>query len=441
MKYLELLVSSLNPYGVYQSSQNIATNVFIFITPFLLVIAVASRILETELDTMSALGKWERAVRDFVCFGFLIVCYFFIMTLANKFMNAVYLIINDIGDYQTLSEQLQTLLDEGLGIKQSEWKWFKKAKRADASPLGLLMIFLYWVSNLFVVTTYVFLRIAHAITYSFAFIMGLILIPMAISTKFNFLKGWGIILGTAFLWPIIESVFLGFASDIFISSIKDILAEQTLLMKHEDKAGLRAFFATINVVLGMIMITAPLIAGAILAGANAMFPMIAPFATGAISVASTALATGRAVMPGGAIMGGAAATAGMLGLKSVHSGASPAGGGSSYSGSAAAEAYGLGPTKKRSGDSGGASGYGGGPRPRHGGGSSGSSTTSGRSSNAGGGSSSTTSSGMHNAEEESGPAPRNQESNDSEQQAREKKRRKARTGHFVHQARNNKNKT
>ncbi len=431
MRYLELLVSSLNPYGVYQTSQNMAANVFMFLSPFLLVIAVSIRTLETQLDTVSGLGKWEKAVRDFILFGFLIGSYFGVMTLLNLFMNEVYLLTNDVGNYQTLSTTLQKLMDEGLGVKQSDWEWLKSTKRADMSPVGILMIFLYWVSNLFVVSVYVFLQVAHALTYSFAFVTGLIVLPMAITQKFNVLKGWGLVLGTAFFWPIVESLFMGFAGDIFTKSIKTMLVDQTILMRMEDKADLRAFFATINVVLGMIMITAPIVTAAVLAGTNAMFPMVAPFAAGAMTVAGTALAAGRSVMPGGNALGSAAALGGMLGLTKGASGASagafvPGGGGSSGGAS-----FGGGPQSRDTGSSGGGSSGSSSP-------SSGSSSSGSSGGTSGGSMGSTSAQGFSGGGEENAPTPKSEESREAEQREKEKKRKKDRTGHFANMHRKKK---
>ncbi len=422
MKFLELLVASLNPYGVYQSSQNMATNVFLFLTPFLLVIAVAIRTLETQLDTVSGVGKWEKAIRDFILFGFLIGSYFGVMTLLNLFMNEVYLLTNDFGNYQTLSKKLETLMDISLGLKQTDAEWLTKLKGLDTTPHGLVIFLIYRVSNIFVVTTYVFLQAAHALSYSFALIMGLIVLPMAITQKLNVLKGWGLVLGTAFLWPIVESLFMGLTGDMFIKAVQAMLDEQAKLgLGLEDKAEIRAFFATVNFVLGMIMITAPIVTGAVLAGGNAMFPMVAPFAAGSMALAGTALASGRSIMRGGgATLSAAGALGGMMGLTK---------GGAGLSGSLP-------------GGGSGPSSYGGGPQSRGGGGSSGSSggssgASSGGSSRAssgplpGGASGTTAAQAISGGGEESHLGPKSEEAREAEQRAAEKKRKKGRTGHFV----------
>lgn len=421
MKYLEALVLSLQPYGVYQSAQNISTNVFLFITPFVLIIAVAVRTLETQLDTMSGLGKWERAFRDFICFGILIGSYFFMMTLVNMFMNEVLLVIDDFGNYRNLSRKLELLLDKGLGVKASDAEWLKNFTRKDIGPMDTPMVFLHWVSNLFVVSVYVFLQVAHAITYSFALVMGLIVIPMAIATKFNYLKGWGIVLGTALLWPFVEGIFMGFAGDIFVKSIQKIIDSQSvnLFGSRSDKLNLRAFFSTINLILGMIMITAPIVTGAVLAGTNAMFPMVAPFGTAAFGLSKAVFSAGASMMPGGKAFGmghsalgavgaaGAGALGGMLGLKTPGGG--EAGPGASYSG---------GPKSRSGGRSGGSPGGRGGD---------------GSSAGTSGSTASHVSAG--DADGGDGPTSRSDESKALDQEARKRKRRKARVGYFAHKHR------
>jgi len=416
MKFLELLVESLDPFGVYQSAQNMATNIFMFLTPFLLVIAVAIRTLETQLDTVSSLGKWERALRDFIGFGVLIASYFGIMTLVNLFMNEVYLLTNDFGNYLTLSKKLKILMDQGLGLKQTDHWLLEKAKGLDVTPHGMVIFLIYRVSNIFVVTAYVFLQAAHAITYSFALVMGLIILPMAIATKFNYLKGWGLVLGTAFLWPIVESLFMGLAGDMFMKSVQGMLDEQAKLgpgVILSSTAGIRSYFSVVNFVLGGIMITAPIVTGAVLMGGNAMFPMVAPFAAGSMGLASIAFSAGKSAMPGGLVAGTAGALGGMMATKSGGAGLPPSSGGAS--GGWGGSNYSGGP-KPRSGGDGGASNA-----------SSTASSSGGTSGGAGGG-----------ASEESGPTPQNAESQEAEQQAKEKKRKQAQKGAMVNQARKKK---
>lgn len=105
MKALELLVSSLDPSMMYRSGEHVAQVVFTYITPILLVISVAVRTLETQLDTTTSMGKWERAIRDFFLFGFLIGSYFGIMMLFNDLMNEIYQVTHELGNLEMLSKQ------------------------------------------------------------------------------------------------------------------------------------------------------------------------------------------------------------------------------------------------------------------------------------------------------------------------------------------------
>ena len=100
MKFIELMIQSLRPFSIYHSIEETAVTVFTTITPVLLLIAIAVRTLETQLESTSALGKWEKALRDFFLFGLLIGSYFAIMSLLGTFINEVYELTDGLGTYE-----------------------------------------------------------------------------------------------------------------------------------------------------------------------------------------------------------------------------------------------------------------------------------------------------------------------------------------------------
>ncbi len=403
MKALELLVLSLDPNTIYGSGERVAWTVFSSITPVLLVIAVAVRTLETQLDTSASLGKWERAIRDFFLFGFLIGSYFGIMMLFNVLMNEIYLVTHDFGSFEILSKQMSRLLDEanqgGGGALDQALGNFS----FGLDPFRWIMSLFYWASNLFLISTHVFLKGAQGVIYAFVLVYGLIAIPVSITSGFKLLKGWGYLLGGTLLWPIVEGLLMNFFGVLFQDSAQQVINAGGV-QAFENDADFKAFFSVVNVVLAILMMMAPVISAYLVANANSMFALVAPFASGSMSVGLGALATGRSMMPGGKGNALLAAGAGMMGL--TNPGVLPGEGGSGS----------------------GSSSYSGGPNARSDDGSGGS---SGRGASRGAG----PSAGAEASVGESSAGPHSDPSSETSQEVKAKKRKKARTGHFANEAR------
>jgi len=402
MKALELLVLSLDPSRVYQLGEQVAWTVFTTITPVLLIIAVAVRTLETQLDTTTSMGKWERAIRDFFLFGFLIGSYFGIMMMFNLLMNEIYVITHDLGNLKMIAQQMKRLLSEankgGDPALGDTISWY-------AGPLNGIMTIFFWATNLFVICTHVILKGAHGMIYTFVLVYGLIAIPLSMTSNFKLLKGWATLLGGTLLWPIVEGLLMGFFGILFQDAAQEII--NTGGVASGNEGNFKAFFSVINVTLAVMMILAPVISATLVANANSMFALVAPFASGAMSIGLGALAAGKVMIPGGS------------GFRAMRSGG---------------EMMGLIPRKGYAGGgSGGSSAeasYSGGPSARSEGGSSGSS--GGTSSGTG-----ASSPGVKAGPGDSGPSARSGgESDDAPgiSEAIKEMRKKGQKGHFINQA-------
>lgn len=408
MKAIELLVLSLDPSRVYHFGEQVAWTVFTSITPVLLVIAVAVRTLETQLDTTTSMGKWERAIRDFFLFGFLIGSYFGIMMMFNVLMNEIYVMTHDLGNLKMIAQQMKRLLSEankgGDGAFDSAIGY---AISLYEDPLSVIMTIFFWATNLFVISTHVILKGAHGMIYTFVLIYGLMAIPLSITSNFKLLKGWATLLGGTLLWPIVEGLLMGFFGVLFQDAAQEIINAGGVLA-YENDGNFKAFFSVVNVTLAFMMILAPVISAYLVANANSMFALVAPFASGAMSIGLGALAAGKVMMPGG------------LGFSAMRSGG---------------EMMGLIPPKgyvgEGSGGSSAAAAYSGGPSARAG---AGSSPSSGGATSGSGASSPEVKAGPS----DSGPTARSEPGSDAVPavpEAMAEKRRKGQKGHFVNQAR------
>jgi len=173
------LITNLDPQPIYEASRDVGQFVFTFITPVLLTIAVAIRVMTTQLDVTESGGKWGHAIRDFLVWGTVLSVYFGLASLIADFMNSVYAMIARVGSLELVTDQVERLL-EAFG------------QRAEAqggtlldffvSPGLLVSALIYGVSLTLVVFIGAVLKIAHAIGYSFAFAYGLVAIPLSLTS-------------------------------------------------------------------------------------------------------------------------------------------------------------------------------------------------------------------------------------------------------------------
>ena len=66
----------LNPQIIYDSIHSYGTMLFTYVTPTLLVIAIAIRSAEESLDVANSNGRWVVAFSDMIGYGLLITIYF-----------------------------------------------------------------------------------------------------------------------------------------------------------------------------------------------------------------------------------------------------------------------------------------------------------------------------------------------------------------------------
>ncbi len=414
MKAIELLVLSLDPSRVYHFGEQVAWTVFTYITPVLLVIAVAVRTLETQLDNTTSMGKWERAIRDFFLFGFLIGSYFGIMMMFNVLMNEIYVLTHDLGNFELLAQEMKRLLADANQGEEGKigtaWRnfnfWLRDIYR-------LIMTVFFWASSLFVITTHVILKGAHGMIYTFVLVYGLIAIPLSMTSNFKLLKGWATLLGGTLLWPIVEGLLIGFFGVLFQDASQEIINIGGVRAYQNDR-DFKAFFSVVNVTLAFMMILAPVISATLVANANSMFALVAPFASGAMSVGLGALAAGKAVVPGGkgfGVLRSGATTMGLIGPGALAGEGGSAGG---SGGSSSVASYSGGPSARAGGDSTSSSG--------------GATSVRGASS-----------AGVEARPSDSGPSARSgdgsKDAPEASLSAKEEKRIKSQKGHFVNQAR------
>ena len=153
---------------------------------------------------------------------------------------------------------------------------------------------MYYVTLVVVGFLEVFLKVANVLVFGVAFIWGLIAIPVSISTTFRILRGWGLLVAFALVWPIVQGLIMGMFSALFIN------AANTLTTTPDPNgvmlvANLMLLAAVAHLLLAAVMIASPLVANALVSNASAAAGVVMPFVGAAVAAGvGTAVAASKA---------------------------------------------------------------------------------------------------------------------------------------------------
>ena len=280
------LLGYLRPAGVYRAAAPVANVLMRTVTPSLFVVALYTRLLEAQLDSVSGAGQLARVVRDVAVWGVVLTAYFALGGLVNHYLNALYAAMGRIGSLRLVAAQMSALLDTAAKGPSGVWGTIKEI---NALPLRLATVLLYYVT--LVMTTFLeaLLRIAQAIGYQFAFLYGLVAIPLALSRTLSLLRGFAKLLGFFVLWPVVQALLLAVFSPIFTHAVSDL---QGLLGKADYMiVYAHMLFTILNLILCAVLLAAPYITASLIENAGAAHPLLTPY-LGALSQVGTTMATG-----------------------------------------------------------------------------------------------------------------------------------------------------
>ncbi len=293
----DLIVTWINrlivPTSIYDGVEVIARGLFTYITPVLLVIGIATRTLEEQLDMTNTTGRWVNALRDMAVIGVVITAYFALGNMVNEFFTASYSYFERIGSVGSIASQLADTLEtleqqnEDTGmvsmITGGAWYWAS--------------IVVYYLSLIAVTTIIAFLHLAQALGYGLCFCWGLIALPMSITRNLGLLRGWAMFTAFMLVWPIIESLTMGMIASIF-SNVADTLTDATSGNTDIEQGVITMAYTTLNIILVIIAIVAPFVTNALVANAPAGKDFVVPFIAGAMAnVAAMNAINARAAKP------------------------------------------------------------------------------------------------------------------------------------------------
>ena len=266
------------PTSIYDGVEVIARGIFTFITPVLLIIAIATRSMEESLDLTNTSGRWINALRDMAILGAAITVYFAAGNMVNEFFSATYSYFEKIGSVGSITNQLADTIEQ------------LEAKTEDTGTFSMLAVSVWnfagtivYYSSLIAVTTLIaFLHLAQALGYGLCFCWGLIAIPMSITRNFRLLKGWAMFSAFILVWPVIESLTMGLISSIF-ADMGQTMTDSAIGNTDIDQGAVMMMYTTLNIILFMIAVVAPFVANALVSNAPAGKDFVVPFIAGAMA--------------------------------------------------------------------------------------------------------------------------------------------------------------
>lgn len=280
------LLAHLAPRGVFRAAAPVAHVLITTVTPSLFLIALYTRLLETQSDAIMGIGRFNQTFKDIAVWGTLLVAYFEVGQLIAHYLNALYAAMAHLGSLRQVAYSMAALLRTASHGPSGVWGTIKEI---NALPLRITTVLLYYAT--LVMTTFLeaLLRIAQAIGYEIAFLYGLIAIPLALSRTLSLVRGFAKLMGFFVLWPVIQALLLAVFSPIFTRAVSDL---QTILGPSDYMiVYAHMLFTILNLILCAVLLAAPYITASLVENAGAASPIVTPY-LGALTSSGASIAAG-----------------------------------------------------------------------------------------------------------------------------------------------------
>lgn len=272
------IVGLIKPTIIYEQVGIIAKSVATFVSPILLVMAIAVRTTQVQLDSADSSGKWITAFRDIFLWGTVLGLYFVAGSMISQFFNSVYGFFDSFGSIKTIAKQLGSIVE------------VMNTNEGDANALSVITgSIYYWVGmvifylSLIAVTTILaFLHLAQALGFGLMFIYGLIAIPLTITNNIKLLQGWAKFAGFILLWPIMESMGLGIVGAMFADTGLNMASGLSGTAAWE-KGSVALMFTSLNIIVIMVAVASAFVTNALINNSSPGASLAAPFIAGAMA--------------------------------------------------------------------------------------------------------------------------------------------------------------
>jgi len=270
---------SLSPTNIYQGGMDFSLFIATTISPVILVIALWMRVVKMQVETITGNGKWNIFIKDVGIWVFILGSYFALANIITALFNTLYEHFQTVGSYgKTMAHFAEALELNDVSGEESDFSFTSLM----SGPMTAVSFVFYYFSFLVVSLVTKFLALAHAMVFSFAIAWGLIAIPLSISGTLSLLKGWGIMLGTVLLWPIIHYSAYAFFDPVFADALSSFSLRD---FQKTDRSQLYMIMTIINALSFAITLSAPFIAQALASNSGSIAGVVAPFATAAVATA------------------------------------------------------------------------------------------------------------------------------------------------------------
>lgn len=282
MEDATFIVSWINalivPTAIYRGVEVIAKGIFMYVTPVLLVIAIAVRTLEETLDITNSNGRWLNAVRDMIMIGLAITVYFAAGNMVNELFVALYSHFTQIGSIGSVTSQVADMIEQ-LETNTQDTGFVNWAVSGIYESVAKGA---YYLSLITITAIIAFLHIAQALGYGLAFCWGLIALPMSVTRGLTLLKGWALFTAFILAWPIIESLAMGIVIHVFTDVSVTMTAGATGNTRVEQGSLLLAF-TTLNIILAVVVVVVPFLTNGFISNSAVGRDFVVPFVAGALA--------------------------------------------------------------------------------------------------------------------------------------------------------------
>ncbi len=268
------LLSALNPGIVEKLARPVMDMLLVTATPTLFLISLYVRLFETQAAMIGGSGRYALALRDIALYGTLLVFYALLGGLVGRYLDSLYAALGDVGSLRAVSAQMTALLKLAERRPQGAWA---SLEEINALPMQIATVAIYYLTLVVTAFLEALLRIAEVLGYEFAFLYGLIALPLAVSSTFSLARGWAKLMGFFLLWPVVQALLLAVFAPLFTQALKTLMqvvgpSDYMVVYAH-------MLFTVLNLLLCTVLLAAPYVTGALIENAGAMQPFLAPYLT------------------------------------------------------------------------------------------------------------------------------------------------------------------
>lgn len=284
---------------IYEGGKNMAAFIAAVITPILLIVAIWIRMGQSQLETVtSGSGKWGVFLKDLAVWTTILGLYFVLAGFLSDTFNHLYDYFQKQGSLAAIQEKFMGMVEEIDNRSDDGQGFFERTFDIMGNAVTFTIWLFYYFSFLLATFLVEFLKMAHALAWSFALVWGLIAIPMSLVSNFKLLRGWAIFSGVVLCWPLFH--FGGFAlfNPIFEAAAKSFVSGGGAGLASIDQAQLYLIMTFVNLISVAVALAAPFVAQAFISNSGSIAGVVTPFALAATSMAGAGAMAAKGRMQG-----------------------------------------------------------------------------------------------------------------------------------------------